>query len=1408
MTIPGRLTIEVPTPTTVKEWYSWLGREESKSKAGYQGKPSTLIADYNRERAITRDYEGREILELLQNANDQAAEAGIRGNVIIQLSPEGLIVANTGKPFSTGGVESLQTSHLSPKRLKRRELIGNKGLGFRSILNWTKTPIILSGALRLAYSVEHARERLQSLMHASAELASRVQIEQRDTKDLILPLLSFPYYSLDGNLNTPLLTSGAKTILARCQTLIDNDGYETAIGLPFDRPESYDAAQVQVANLRPEILLFTKHLDSIVFDINAGAQTWKVDGSDGVLRVLSNDVPIGEWRVFRKSEPLPEAVMDPDHNEAIDYEIVVAVPTKCGSDPTTLFSYFPTEVTLPLAVVCHATLELEQNRKHIQQGRKSNEFVLGQLASFLADIAEKIATNAPEDPWAGCSLLMPLGDFSSELENVRFSSLLLEAARSKSIVPTLGGLPCLPDAARLVPGANASWLPKCVFAEVVPIRRLQDFKFLEKLKVPRLEKGALKQRLIKHAELSMEARVRLIDGLLQNQIATEEHTSALFLDTRAASLEDGMRVFLSPSSGQVQALPEWGDLRFLNKELASRLEVRLNTRGNRELQAKLATFGLLEYSLGSVISALVAGANRAIKAEPELSEVFEEDLMRTIFMLYLAEDKAATRPDYPEKRPLHLRSQLGQSVAANTLYLGSGFGKKGAIIQSLFEPWAPERLLDFSELPSLTGDLNLLREFLLWIGVAEWPRNVIDEKPNAAYLAYVLGKLTFPARFEDYIFDSQSAIARPSVKMIKTIEGLDQILLNADPNAITAWLALDERAPNWQRWSRRHADLSSRPGQTWSDRVFAGELPCYIRWILETTPWLPLPSGGRVCPKDCVLGERAIETLFPRPGMPAHADLKQYGISQSDVLEGWRRAGVLTSLAYLERDEIYAKLLELPDRSPDGKLARPLYQWLLDANEIAIGEAGVHRDAFLSRGKMWGRCGDQESYYPVAELHHADGEGLPAVLLQRLKIVDLRKRIGADKVERLFGVKPVDRAGIGQSVKRYQVSIGSGTKNEDFQAAKPFLHKLRTSQTSQLINLQTLKEIQLRICSELTEDISYKTEQFEYDVPVWDWLIDDKVLYVRADPADPLNLSKDLLADAIGEALASIFRLGDGGEFARMLLCNDKDRPQLLRKMRGDSVVEDFDAIKSEFDSFQIKGTVEALFPIVALPTIVAPVLETRHGQFAPQDPKVALSSTLITHQSTSPAAVLQVEEETPVVSTSPNIQKIRIQTITTPSQTTAVIRRITDGTFCEHKALEFEESDVPPRFPLLVSHTVGSQGSQCDIISFGTSEARENFRAGPSRDVNTVLRFIEVKGRNNAAAIIELKGNELSAAETYGERYYLYRLFEADIGNFTLTVLQNPLKHKEALLPAVHIDLNRAVNRKQFNLSGGIQQV
>ncbi|MCK5292914.1 MAG: hypothetical protein KAR39_12965 [Thermoplasmata archaeon] len=52
--------------------------------------PATLISDYLKEVATSHDYEGRELLELLQNAADQAQDSSRQGRVIVDLTTDGM----------------------------------------------------------------------------------------------------------------------------------------------------------------------------------------------------------------------------------------------------------------------------------------------------------------------------------------------------------------------------------------------------------------------------------------------------------------------------------------------------------------------------------------------------------------------------------------------------------------------------------------------------------------------------------------------------------------------------------------------------------------------------------------------------------------------------------------------------------------------------------------------------------------------------------------------------------------------------------------------------------------------------------------------------------------------------------------------------------------------------------------------------------------------------------------------------------------------------------------------------------------------------------------------------------------------------------------------------------------------
>jgi hypothetical protein len=141
-----------------------------------------------------------------------------------------------------------------------------------------------------------------------------------------------------------------------------------------------------------------------------------------------------------------------------------------------------------------------------------------------------------------------VGDFPLDLERVGFPERLIDAARGRALVPTLSGQRVCPKAAKLIPGADADWLPVAAFSDVVPIRDIEDLHFFEKLGVPHLELKEFTTRLEREAELSVDSRAALVEGLLRNNLPKETHSPALLLDANGDAVPADARVFLMTST--------------------------------------------------------------------------------------------------------------------------------------------------------------------------------------------------------------------------------------------------------------------------------------------------------------------------------------------------------------------------------------------------------------------------------------------------------------------------------------------------------------------------------------------------------------------------------------------------------------------------------------------------------------------------------------------------------------------------------------------------------------------------------------------------------------------------------------------------------------------------------------------
>lgn len=201
------------------------------------------------------EYEDRFLLELLQNAYDAQPAAATDGRVHMVLSRRDtepvLYVANTGRPFRKKDLEAISNLALSSKG--PGEGIGNKGLGFRSVLRVSEWPEVFStnpagNGAGLGYCFGFARP--EDLADLSTNLVERAQLE-RDVPPSALPV--------PRPLQDPWITR-----------LLDL-GFVTVIRLPLTRASAFDLVVERLLSLKDRKtppLLFLDRLASVevVFD--------------------------------------------------------------------------------------------------------------------------------------------------------------------------------------------------------------------------------------------------------------------------------------------------------------------------------------------------------------------------------------------------------------------------------------------------------------------------------------------------------------------------------------------------------------------------------------------------------------------------------------------------------------------------------------------------------------------------------------------------------------------------------------------------------------------------------------------------------------------------------------------------------------------------------------------------------------------------------------------------------------------------------------------------------------------------------------------------------------------------------------------------------------------------------------
>ncbi|MET7761207.1 hypothetical protein ABZS71_03900 [Streptomyces sp. NPDC005393] len=355
-----------------------------------------------------QEYEGRTILELVQNGHDALGQAAPGRIAVLAVAREEggvLYVANEGAMFAEENFRAITELALSSKAAG--EGIGNKGLGFRSVLQLTDWPEIYSKSspdspVFDGYCFRFARpEDVRTLVDDPA-LAARV-IE--DVSPLALPV--------PADVTDPVLKELAE------------DGYSTVVRLPLRDRHAWGRAVAQaqdMVNGEAPLLLFLDRVAELLVEMRDGSDTAfrqalsRTERTSDLVTAGDNDwvrevdlAGAGRYLLARRTldpEALSGAISRSVQAREIDAAwenwdaeawVAVALRLDAPLPNGRMYTFLPMAdgVHAPFPGHAHAPFFTKLARLDISETVALNAFLLDQLAVLTCELSRRIRSETP-----------------------------------------------------------------------------------------------------------------------------------------------------------------------------------------------------------------------------------------------------------------------------------------------------------------------------------------------------------------------------------------------------------------------------------------------------------------------------------------------------------------------------------------------------------------------------------------------------------------------------------------------------------------------------------------------------------------------------------------------------------------------------------------------------------------------------------------------------------------------------------------------------------------------------------------------------------------------------------------------------------------------------------------------------
>ncbi|MDN3691763.1 DUF3883 domain-containing protein [Chryseobacterium tructae] len=706
----------------------------------------SLLSLNKTESDTNKGYNGRQILEMFQNCEDEGAT---KVSIFLDTANCTLQISNDGeKAFSIEGYDSLLYPGLSSK--VSSGYIGNKGLGFRSIINWADEIKIVSNDFIISFKEENKKDILLNYLNYTEDQLGEIR-EKRRLKPNVYPI--------------PLLN---------CGKILDLDVphlYTTSVIVRYKKEYENDI-RTQLDNISAMTLLFLNNIteveisvDGVVKNINVkreiNASISKVTHSGNEYFVIEDDGLIDE-----------DLLQENESIEAKRYSVKIAFSNDLSLKDKVLYNYFKTQIPFELPFVAHASLELDQNRNHSTESA-INPFVLDKLFQLHLKLVE-ILKSKNKKSW------LPYQSVSNDDINLYepYSNIINEYWSDFVVFPTLIGTYLNLDEAKNVGNDIAKFLDKYqlgnIFQEQIMFCDL-EINPQQYIKSPDNFTEILE---LVATNLTIQQRAEFIKLLLKYY---PNKKFSVLIDEEETLIDKYDYVF-TDKTGDNKSLkvPSYSKIRFLHSSLfqllIDELDLQSETNKSRILKDRLEGISdVHSFEPQTVIKKIISETNDVLKNNHNFKILLKE-FYQTVFHNYKARED---NPDLDYEAQIPCLNLLDKIVDIKSLSLSKEF-IAGEISEKIFgDLYDKGSILSRIETLGLENeDIDEIEFFLIWLGINH--TSIVEIKTSNIDQGYI------------NIINKKENIWVNKYELFD-VKSLDKIVNQFNVNNVIAWLASDKK---------------------------------------------------------------------------------------------------------------------------------------------------------------------------------------------------------------------------------------------------------------------------------------------------------------------------------------------------------------------------------------------------------------------------------------------------------------------------------------------------------------------------------------------------------------------------------------------------------------------------------------